>query len=59
MPQAASVDWTSSCESGGSGEPRLWHGDFGPAQMRHSCQGYCGSKRFIDDQIGPILETLQ
>ena len=59
IPEAASGDWAAPYEPRSSDKPSLWHGDLGPAQVRHSRQGYYGSIRFIDDQIGRILETLQ
>lgn len=58
IPEAASGAWAAPYEPRSSDEPSLWHGDLGPAQVRHSRQGYYGSIRFIDDQIGRMLETL-
>lgn len=50
--------WAAAYRKRSSDRPDLWHGDLGAAQARHSRQGYYGSIRFIDDQIGRILETL-
>ena len=59
IPAASIGDWAQSFRPRSSELPSLWHGDLGPAQIRHSRQGYYGSIRFIDDQIGRILEALQ
>ena len=58
IPSASVGDWADSFRPRSSDQPSLWHGDLGPAQVRHSRQGYYGSIRFIDDQIGRILEVL-
>ena len=59
IPAASIGDWAQSYRPRSSELPSLWHGDLGPAQIRHSRQGYYGSIRFIDDQVGRILEALQ
>ena len=58
IPPAAVGDWVDRYRPRSSEKPSLWHGDLGPQQVRHSRQGYYGSIRFIDDQIGRILEAL-
>ncbi len=58
IPPASVGDWAERYRSRSSALPSLWHGDLGTSQVRHSRQGYYGSIRFIDDQIGRILETL-
>ena len=58
IPGASIGAWADPYRPRSSDRPSLWHGDLGPAQVRHSRQGYYGSIRFIDDQIGRILEAL-
>ncbi len=58
IPGASVGDWTDAYRPRSSDQPSLWHGDLGERQVRHSRQGYYGSIRFIDDQIGRILEAL-
>lgn len=58
IPSAAVGDWAEPYRPRSGARPSLWHGDLGAAQVRHSRQGYYGSIRFIDDQIGRILEAL-
>ncbi len=58
IPEASVGDWAESYRPRSSQRPTLWHGDLGAEQVRHSRQGYYGSIRFIDDQIGRILEAL-
>lgn len=59
IPGAAVGDWADGYRPRSSEQPSLWHGDLGARQVRHSRQGYYGSIRFIDDQIGRILEALR
>lgn len=59
IPAASVGDWAESYRPRSSDLPSLWHGDLGAAQVRRSRQGYYGSIRFIDDQIGRILEALR
>ncbi len=58
IPPASIGSWAEPYRPRSSELPSLWHGDLGESQVRHSRQGYCGSIRFIDDQIGRILEAL-
>ncbi len=58
IPVAATGRWAERFRPRSSDRPSLWHGDLGADQVRHSRQGYYGSIRFIDDQIGRILEAL-
>lgn len=58
IPAATAGEWAGPFGPRSSAEPSLWHGDLGPAQVRHSRQGYYGSIRFIDDQVGRILDAL-
>ena len=58
IPAASVGGWAEGYRSRSSDRPTLWHGDLGAAQIRHSRQGYYGSIRFIDDQIGRVLEAL-
>ena len=58
IPPASIGGWASRYRQRSSDRPDLWHGDLGAAQVRHSRQGYYGSIRFIDEQIGRVLETL-
>ena len=58
LPAASGGDWADRYRPRSSDKPSLWHGDLGAAQVRHSRQGYYGSIRFIDEQIGRILEAL-
>lgn len=59
IPVASIGDWVEAYRPRSSDLPSLWHGDLGEAQVRHSRQGYYGSIRFIDHQIGRILDALQ
>lgn len=59
IPRAAVGNWADPYRPRSSDRPSLWHGDLGRDQVRHSRQGYYGSIRFIDDQIGRILEALE
>lgn len=58
IPSASIGTWADQFRPRSSREPTLWHGDLGAAQIRRSRQGYYGSIRFIDDQIGRILDAL-
>ncbi len=58
IPERFVGDWADRNAPRSSPEPSLWHGDLGADEARHSRQGYYGSVRFIDEQIGRILEAL-
>ena len=58
IPKASVGGWAADYRPRSSQRASLWHGDLGARQVRHSRQGYYASIRFIDDQIGRILEAL-
>ncbi len=58
IPEANIGSWTDEFRSRSSDRWDIWHGDLGSDFARKSRQGYYGSIRFIDDQIGRIIEIL-
>jgi arylsulfatase A-like enzyme len=59
LPRAAIGDWAGRYRrESRPGDPTIWHGDVGSAQVRYARQGYYGSVSFIDEQVGRIVEAL-
>ncbi|MHB1097095.1 MAG: arylsulfatase [Gemmatimonadaceae bacterium] len=59
IPPAAEGAWADAYRERSDNGRAPWHGEFGPAQVRSSRQGYCGSVSFVDEQIGRMLATLR
>ena len=59
LPEAQVGSWAARYAARSDDSNNIWHGDMGPAQVRHSRQGYYGSVSFLDEQIGRIVEALE
>lgn len=58
IPKAAAGNWAERYRPRSDNSNDIWHGDMGEQTVRQSRAGYYGSVRFIDEQIGRILEAL-
>ena len=59
IPERFLGDWSDRYRERSSDRDDLWHGDLGAEQARRSRQGYYGNIRFIDEQIGRMMDVLR